>query len=77
VKTAPSAFGTSPKYDDENFVCGFSLHFVGFGGGRWGLAKVNALRELRNSPLPVLPPNTDEHGICPFGMLREGKGIIE
>ena len=33
---AASAFSTSPKYDDENYVCGFSHPLVVFGGGRVG-----------------------------------------
>jgi len=40
VKAPPSAFGTSPKYDDSA---------VGFGGGRDLQAKVNALRELQST----------------------------
>jgi hypothetical protein len=28
---APSAFGTSPKYDDIKLVCGFKLIIAGFG----------------------------------------------
>ncbi len=49
MKTAPSALtGTSPKYDNEYVVYGFSLLHVGFGGGRRELAKVNALRELQS-----------------------------
>jgi len=32
MKKAPSAFGASPKYDNENVVCGFSLPLVGFEG---------------------------------------------
>ena len=40
----PDGRGTSPKYDDENYVCGFSLHLVVFGGGRRGLARVDGMR---------------------------------
>jgi len=45
MKKAPSAFGTSPKYDDSNSesLCKFSI--VGFGGGGWG----HALRELQSA----------------------------
>ena len=54
---APSAFGTSPKYDNKYVVCGFSQPLVGFGGGRRGQAtlapdasagEVNVLRELQS-----------------------------
>jgi hypothetical protein len=46
-KTPTALAGTSPKYDNEKFVCGFSLYLVGFGGGRRGsgvMARVEGLR---------------------------------
>ena len=33
---APSAFGTSPKYDNKKSECGFKIYIVVFGGGRVG-----------------------------------------
>jgi hypothetical protein len=33
---APSAFGTSPKYDKKKSECGFKIYIVVFGGGRVG-----------------------------------------
>jgi hypothetical protein len=36
LQRAPSAFGTSPKYDDVNFESTFRLFLVVFGGGRVG-----------------------------------------
>ena len=47
MRTAPSAFGTSPKYD-ESKSCNFCEYsFVVFGGGL--VAKVNALREAQST----------------------------
>lgn len=38
--SAPPRRGISPKYDNINFVCGFNLYLVGFGGGRRGSGMV-------------------------------------
>ena len=45
INPAPSTryAGTSPKYDDSTAVCAFIFFRVGFGGGRVGVAQVNAL----------------------------------
>jgi len=40
-KTTPSGFATSPKYDDENSVCGFKVRIVVFGGGREGIGHLD------------------------------------
>jgi len=34
---APSAFGTSPKYDKKKSECRFKIYIVVFGGGRVGV----------------------------------------
>jgi hypothetical protein len=38
LQRAPSAFGTSPKYDDSNFESSCEIYIVVFGGGRVGAA---------------------------------------
>jgi hypothetical protein len=52
VKAPTALSGTSPKYDDENFVCAFILHLVVFGGGRRGLARACPERSRRVESLP-------------------------
>ena len=47
MKAAPSAFGTSPKYDESEFGKFCKSFIVVFGGGL--VAKVNALRELQST----------------------------
>ncbi len=47
LKTPTALSGTSPKYDDEYFVCGFNLHLVGFGGGRRGSGVVARVESPR------------------------------
>jgi hypothetical protein len=38
LQRAPSAFGTSPKYDEKKSECGFKIYIVVFGGGWVGAA---------------------------------------
>ncbi len=38
VVSTPSAFGTSPKYDESNFESSYKIFIVVFGGGRVGAA---------------------------------------
>ena len=46
MKTTPSAFGTSPKYDESKSCKFCECSFVVFGGGV--VAKVNVARELQS-----------------------------
>ena len=65
-KTPTTLAGTSPKYDNENFVCGFSLPLVGFGGGRRGSGVVARVESLRGRNSAFEPREAGSIKVFPY-----------